>query len=414
MADDVKITDPAAALAIAERLATLALAGASESDLLDAMCDGLVAAGVPVRRVLVGVDLLHPKLCAENVVWRHGAGAERTHYLREDLEETDAQWRQSPFYPMSEAGETRFRQRLDGSEDPERFPVFADLRAAGMTDYLAYVSTLGENATIGEMDSVYSSWSTDRAGGFEAADIATLEALLPVFVLAFKSALVDWMGESLMETYLGRDASRRVLRGAIDRGAARSIRAVIWYSDLEGSTRIADTEPRDRLMALLNDYAECVVDAIDAHDGQVLKFMGDGILAIFELDDDPEQACGRALLAAGGALATVADLNARRLAEGLPTTRVNLALHLGDVLYGNIGSQDRLDFTVVGPAVNEASRIEAMCRGLEQDVIVSAAFAAAAGRIGGRLVSLGRYALRGVRQPQELFTLDPEARATGD
>ena len=214
-------------------------------------------------------------------------------------------------------------------------------------------------------------------------------------------------GRSLLETYLGADPARRVLDGAIVRGKAEPVEAVLWYSDLQGFTRIADTAPRDQLLGLLNEYADCLVSTIGAHQGEVLKFIGDGILAMFPLGE--ASPCARALDAAEAALRHVDELNARRRGEGLPWTDIHLALHVGEVLYGNIGSRERLDFTVVGPAVNEVARIEAMCRSLDQRVVTSSAFAEAAGEAKGRLVSLGRYALRGVRRPEELFTVDPGA-----
>jgi adenylate cyclase len=179
---------------------------------------------------------------------------------------------------------------------------------------------------------------------------------------------------------------------------------VLWFSDLTGFTRIADTLPREQLLDLLNAYADCLVGVVHEHDGKVLKFMGDGILAAF--DGAERYACGRALDAAEAAAAAMARLNRQRSAAGLPVTGFTLALHQGEVLYGNIGSRDRLDFTVIGPAVNELSRIQAMSRSLDQPILVSASFAAASGDQHARLVSLGRYALRGVGRPQELFTLD--------
>ena len=224
--------------------------------------------------------------------------------------------------------------------------------------------------------------------------------------MALKSALTRGITETLMRTYLGEDAGRRVLSGKIERGTAEAIEAVLWYSDLRGFTRIADIAPSETLLSLLNDYAACVVETLHAHDGQVLKFVGDGILAIFKLEDSC--AAGEAALdAAEALLARIDELNAKREAAGLPTSDIYLALHLGEVLYGNIGSPVRLDFTVVGPAVNEVSRIEGLCRNLDQRVLVSSDFAAGAPAARPRLVSLGRYALRGVSEPQELFTLEP-------
>jgi adenylate cyclase len=214
------------------------------------------------------------------------------------------------------------------------------------------------------------------------------------------------MTGTLMETYLGRDAGRRVLGGRIVRGIAERIDAVVWFSDLRGFTRITDTTP-EHAIPLLNDYSDAIVSAIHEHGGDVLKLIGDGTLAIFTAEDRAH-ACDAALSAAIAARARVDELNGRRGAEGKPKTHMYLGLHVGEVFYGNVGSRERLDFTVIGPAVNEASRIAAMCRSVDQPVLMSSAFADVKD-IKRRLVSVGRYALRGVAHPQELFTLDPDA-----
>jgi adenylate cyclase len=275
-----------------------------------------------------------------------------------------------------------------------------------MTDYVAMVNRFGDDGAIGLMDCTYSSWASDRPGGFSDADLAALESLVPCLALAIKGASIARIAETLVETYLGRDAGRRVLRGHIERGVAEKIGAVLWFSDLQGFTRITDTASPAQIIPLLNDYADAIVSALQSHGGEVLKFMGDGILAIFAASADAD-ACGQALDAADDASRRVAAMNQRRVAAELPVTRFYLGLHVGDVFYGNIGSVDRLDFTVVGPAVNETSRIAAMCRSLDQQVLLSSAFANAAGKSRERLVSVGRYALRGVQRPQELYTLDP-------
>jgi adenylate cyclase len=250
------------------------------------------------------------------------------------------------------------------------------------------------------------SFQTDRPGGFTDPETDLLRRLATVLALGVRSLIANETADILMTTYLGADAGRRVLRGAIARGVAESVRAVLWYSDLEGFTQIADEAPGRELIGLLNDYAEIVAGTIHAHGGQVLKFIGDGILGMFP-EAEGAMPCSRALDASVSVLAACEKLRAERIATARPATGLYVALHVGDVLYGNIGSRDRLDFTVVGPAVNEVARIEALCRSLEQRVIVSSAFAEAAGRARGRLVSLGRYALKGVRRPEELFTLDP-------
>ncbi|HET6467763.1 MAG TPA: adenylate/guanylate cyclase domain-containing protein, partial [Geminicoccaceae bacterium] len=363
-----------------------------EDALLDGFCARLVEAGLPVVRAVLGADLLHPLFDARSYTWRRGGGIQSATFPRGTLYEESEDWRVSPFGWLLSGGHRELRRRLDGSYRRGEFPLLDRFQDEGMTDYLALAVPFPEAATLGKVDGILSSFQTDREGGFTDRQVALIRRLIPPLALAFKAINAVQTGRTLMATYLGQDAGRRVLSGSIDRGRAETLDCVLWYSDLESFTRIADTVPEDELLALLNDYAECVVDVVHAHEGQVLKFMGDGILAIFPLASDGA-ACARALDAAARLRRELAALNERRAAAGRPATGFYLALHVGAVLYGNIGSRERLDFTVVGPAVNEAARIEAMCRSLDQWLIVSAAFAAAAGATRGRLVSLGRYAL---------------------
>ncbi|MDH3742191.1 MAG: adenylate/guanylate cyclase domain-containing protein, partial [Hyphomicrobiales bacterium] len=200
--------------------------------------------------------------------------------------------------------------------------------------------------------------------------------------------------------------------GEIERGSTQTIKAVIWYFDLQGFTKLAETTPGDQMIAMLNDYFGAAVGAVEAYGGDVLKFMGDGLLAIFKFADDDSACCSRAIAAADELIATMATINNRRRAENLVFTKFSLALHLGDLMYGNIGAQDRLDFTVIGPAVNMAARIQAMCRPLEQDLIISSAVAGSAMREHKRIVPIGRHVLRGIPEPQELFTLVAPPHAT--
>jgi adenylate cyclase len=396
-------------LPLIEWIAAAGLAGRRELDLLQEFCERALGLGLPLSRAVVGVDTLHPVLEGRVFEWRRDAAATtQADYGRLDVEDSFDKWLQSPFHRLYESGETTFRQHL--GNEPLEFPVLEELRRQGMTDYLAMVNRFAADAAIGTMDCTYSSWATDRAGGFQDADLAALELLVPCLALAIKSASITRIAETLVETYLGRDAGHRVLRGQIQRGIAEKISAVLWFSDLQGFTRITDSAPPEQIIPLLNEYADALATAIHGQGGEVLKFIGDGILAIFAASAAAD-ACACALDAAADARREVVMLNQRRAAAGQPVTRFYLGLHVGDVFYGNIGSLDRLDFTVVGPAVNEASRIAAMCRSLDQDVLLSSGFAQAAGANRGRLVSVGRYALRGVQRPQELYTLDPEAAA---
>ena len=292
------------------------------------------------------------------------------------------------------------------AETEAEFPSFAEFREAKFTDYVAIINRFAEDGAIGEMDCVYSFWMTDRADGFTDEEIGALKRLTPFLGLAIKSASLGRIAETLVETYLGRDAGRRVLRGRIERGVADRIKTVLWFSDLRNYTRISDTSPPEEIIPLLNDYAEAVVSSIHEHAGDVLKLIGDGVLAIFPAEERAQACAAAPRRRRGRRRQAVAALNARRLEKGLPATEMYLGLHLGEVFYGNIGSKERLDFTVVGPAVNEVSRIAAMCRSVDQPILVSAAFASSVAEERRAFASVGRFALRGVGKPQELFTLD--------
>lgn len=404
--------------ALSAWLAKAGLRGESEPRLVNGFCERALAAGLPINRALVLIDTLHPVYEGRVVRWGYDLSQPvvqeygRTHlpggtadlHLSSGVEQTEvvARWRASPFFRMLQTGESLLRRRLTATSENE-FPVLGDYRAAGMTDYLAVINRFAPEGVIGEMDCVYSSWVTAHPDGFADAHIAALTRVVPTLALAIKAVALARMTGTLMETYLGRDAARRVLSGRIMRGVADRIDAVIWFSDLRGFTRITDSAA-EQIIPLLNDYADVIVSAIHAQGGDVLKLIGDGILAIFAAADRA-QACAAALAAATAAHREVAALKARRARDGLPVTDMYLGLHVGEVFYGNVGSTERLDFTVVGPAVNEVSRIAAMCRSVEQPVLISEAFAKVEG-VRRRLVSVGRYALRGVAQPQELFTPD--------
>jgi adenylate cyclase len=394
------------------------LAGTSETDIVSGFCERCVAAGLPLARTTVLIDTLHP--VHEGRLLRWGFGPTESPLLDYGRTSPDAlaatglnpkdvqaaeRWRRSPFYRMLETGDSFLRRSLNATTKDE-FSWLSELFAAGMTDYVAIISRFGPEGVIGEMDAVYSSWTTAAPSGFGDDQIAALQRMAPYLALAIKSVSLARMTATLMETYLGRDAGQRVLSGRIVRGIADKIDAAIWFSDLRGFTRVTDTAP-EQVIPLLNDYSDVIVSTIHEHGGDVLKLIGDGTLAIFTAEER-DRACDAALSAAIAARNGIVELNKRRVADGKPITDMYLGLHVGEVFYGNVGSRERLDFTVVGPAVNEASRIAAMCRSVDQPVLMSSAFANVEG-IKRRLVSVGRYALRGVTHPQELFTFDPDA-----
>ncbi len=388
-------------------LAEAGLAGNSETEIVDGFCRRAVTAGLPIARATVIIDTLHPVHEGRVVRWRR-EGDERQAELIEYGPTTEGEaaenWRRSPFFRLLEEGDSRLRRRLLAGE-PAEFSAIVALQDEGMTDYLALITRFAAHGVIGEMDCVYSSWATDHPQGFDDREVEALIGLMPLLALAIKCVSLARIAGTLVETYLGRDAGRRVLAGRIRRGVAETIGAVLWYSDLRGFTRITDQAAPQQVIPLLNDYAEAVISAVHDSGGDVLKLIGDGTLAIFT-SGSTDEACRCAIEAETTLRRRVDELNRRRAGESLPTTDVYLGLHVGEVSYGNIGSKDRLDFTVVGPAVNEVSRIATLCRSAERNVLLSAAFAEAIAEAERpRLVSVGRYALRGVERPQELFTL---------
>jgi adenylate cyclase len=402
--------DAGAAAEVGRWLVGRGLAGLSEIDLLNAFCERCRAGGLDLARGIAVVDTLHPIHEGRVFRWRAARPDDEPvfEYGSTAQGHNAEQWRRSPFYRLVTTGESELRRRI-ARGDPRDFPILDDLAAEGQTDYVAFVHRFDGEGVIGEMDCVYSAWSTSHPRGFDDGDAAALRQLVPVLALAIKCASLARIARTLVEVYLGRDAGRRVLEGRISRGVAERINAVVWYSDLRGYTSISDAASPDEIIPLLNDYADVVISAIRAEGGDVLKLIGDGVLAIFAADR-PAAACEAALEARARVLRGLVALNDERAAQGRPVTSVYLGLHIGEVFFGNIGSRDRLDFTVVGPAVNETSRIAAMCRSADRSMLVSSEFAAAAAPADrARLVSVGRYALRGVGRAQELFTLDPGA-----
>jgi len=382
------------------------LAGQSEIAALTGFCDRAVHFGLPIARAIVLADTLHPIYEGRAFRWNRDKDTTvLTEYGRSD--EDLGRWRRSPFFRLEQTGETLLRRRL-AAESREEFSIFPELIDAGMTDYVAMVNRFATEAIIGDMDGIYSSWATDAPTGFNDADIAALCRLAPLLALTVKSTSLARIAETIVETYLGRDAGRRVLEGRIARGITDQIEAVLWSSDLRSYTRISDTADPGEIIPLLNEYSGAIISTIYDQGGDVLKLIGDGVLAIFTVEDRT-RACESALAAAIAARRSVTEVNRSRAAANLPTTDMYLGLHIGEVFYGNIGSEDRLDFTVIGPAVNEVSRIATLCRSVDQPLLISSDFAAALGESRNLLVSVGRYALRGVGRPQDLYTLDPGA-----
>ncbi|MDP1839924.1 MAG: adenylate/guanylate cyclase domain-containing protein [Reyranella sp.] len=397
-------------------LADAGLRNMSLEEILDGFSRRLNDLGVPMARAFVGMNTLHPMVRARGRIWDRAA-REITHFEFSHAGIDVAMVRESPFAPMLRDGVVERRCDLADAATVKGVPVFEELQAAGMTEWLGRVFPMGElvpqvgwtvEADHSERLALVCSLTTDRPGGYSEADLEVLKQTLPVFALAVKAVTMRAIGHGLLAAYLGAGPAGRVFAGTVQRGEVLSVEAVLFYTDLRGFTAIADTTPGKELIALLDECFECMATPVVRHGGEVLKFMGDGLLAAFAVHPAGRaEVCAAALEAATEALALIEALNARRRAAGQQTAGLDLSLHIGTVQYGNVGTAQRLDFTVIGPAVNEASRIEKLCEPLGHSLLVSQSFAEAATTIRHRLVSLGRHRLRGVREETELFALAP-------
>ncbi|KUJ77519.1 adenylate/guanylate cyclase domain-containing protein [Ruegeria profundi] len=384
------------------------LEGASKEELLDGYCNKLLDLGVPLMRFHAAQSALHPVYGGTGFSWYQGQGGrtESFEYSDEPIE----QWRQSPLYAILNEDIEVIRERLIDQNEASRFPLLNDLRQIGATDYYATgvnfdAPTHSEpKAAKKAVDGVLMSWTSNAPDGFADTDLDLINAALPHLGLALKSAASARVSKDLMRVYLGRDAGRRVLSGEIRRGSLQQIDAVMWNFDLEGFTSLSEELPGNEIIDMLNDYLAVAVSVVHDNGGNILKFMGDGLMAMFDVGDIDEDA--RAALKSVPVLQQRMEaLNAQREAAGLPVASFTLALHAGEILYGNIGSETRLDFTVIGPAVNQTARIAGMHRSLGQRILISDDVARAAQPCAQELVSVGRYMLRGVQEPKELFTV---------
>lgn len=376
---------------------------------LDALCDGLVAAGIPLQRVNLSMRAHHPEIGAVAFRWHRDDASEQFTYQRST--EAPDDYLRSPLYYLVVEPISELRQNLTVPDPELEFPVFDDFRAQGATEYYAakrhFLSNDHAKATnpAAVAEGMTISMTTDAPGGFTDAQVEGMRAMLAPLCLTLKSGANRLMAEDITAAYLGRDASLRVLSGAIRRGTSETISAVIWYFDLQGFTKMSEALPGETIIEMLNDYFAEAVDVVEKNGGNVLKFMGDGMLAIFDLDTLPD-ARRIAVEAAVELRETFVKMNAQRSTTEVPVTGFTLGLHAGDVLYGNIGGKTRLDFTVIGPAVNQTARILGMCGPVDQNIVISSAVAKPLLEDRPDLVSLGQYRLRGVTDRQELFTLD--------
>jgi adenylate cyclase len=390
------------------------LLGTGAAELFDGFCQRLVLGGLPLWRASAAMRTLHPQWGGYSYLWRRDLNAIEPSKFERDNENSQV-WLTSPFAYLvgqarAEGGSgdpwRHLRRHLCGPEALLDFPLLEELARAGGTDYFAQIVRFGPEGDASRGTGIAYSFATDRREGFGEDDLALLRAVLPALSLAMMTHAGHTIASGLLGAYLGDDAGRRVHAGAVERGSVESIRAVLWFADIRGFTTLADSTAGLEVIELLDEVFEALTASLRSRGGQVLKFMGDGMLAIFPLRAETQAAtCRNTIDAAREAMYAVDRVNRARAEASKPVAEVDLALHIGEVLYGNVGAADRLDFTVIGPAVNEASRIETLCEPLGRKVLVSAEFAAAAGSCIG-LQPLGHHRLRGVRDPRAIYGLD--------
>jgi adenylate cyclase len=366
----------------------------SDIEMFDELCWRLVGTGVPLWRATLHMGTLHPQIRGLGARWLRELKVIEEYRILLGADATD-EYLRSPIRATIECG-APFRRRLD--EDTPEYPLLSKMRRFGVTDYFA----LALNRTFRRFPVV--TWATDRQGGFSDADLAALEEVNPALASIVETRAVRRITENLLDTYLGPQAGRRVLAGQIQRAQGEQLRAVVMMTDMRGFTALSDRLPGEEVIGMLDDYFDAIVTPIGARKGETLKFMGDGVLAIFPAadDDDFSDASVQALEAALEGLERLGVVNRARRAAERPEIRIGIGLHLGEVIFGNVGASDRLDFTVIGPAVNLASRIEGLTKRLLRPILVSSAFAGICPR---PLVSLGFHPVRGLFEPEEVFGL---------
>lgn len=387
-------------------LAEAGLRGDEPNELFRAFCERCNNVGLPISYTVGLMDTIHPEFEGHAFEWRAqdtGPRPLRT-YSSSDAGIGRENWENSVFYHLVTTGETEVRRAV-GKGAPTDFYRLPELKEEGFTDVFSRIERFTGKGSIGTMNAFYSVWGTREADGFTDDQLEMLRRLMPTLALALKSVGSIRIVKTLARVYLGQDAATRVFDGQVARGQAERIDAVIWLSDLKGYTAILDSALPEQIIPLLNDYSSVVISALHRNGGNVLKLIGDGVLAIFK-GPDLAAAASRALKTEREVRRDLEYLNQRRNARKEPTTGLYAALHLGTVFYGNIGSRNRLDFTVVGPAVNEVSRICTLCKTSNYDALISADLVNACehDRREG-LLPVGEFSLRGVSEPIELYTV---------
>jgi adenylate cyclase len=370
------------------------------SQMMVECCERLIEAGLPLWRVGVFLRTLHPDYYGISFIWKPGA---EVRIGTVDFTFLDSEEFQSS--PMRIVFQQGLEVRAHGNDPASnRFPIIEDLRAEGVTDYIALPLMFMDGAINA------SSWTTRQPGGFTDEQLGALRALTPALARYCEIVQSRRIATMLLDTYVGNRAGERIMGGQIRRGHTEPMHAAIWLSDLRGFTALSDRLPAETVVDILNHYFDCQVTAIREHGGEVLKYMGDGLLAVFPIDEyvgDDQKVCSRVLEAARESRASVDALH-YPIGENIERFRFGVALHVGDILYGNIGGGNRLDFTCIGPAINLAARLEKIASRLHRTVVASEGFA---GICSGGWSDLGEFPIAGFSKAQRVFGLGDEAPA---
>ncbi len=380
-----------AAIAVPAWLLDPETSGLEPTALLDGLVARLAAAGLVLHRVSIWLPTKHPELWGHQLVWAPVTGSQ---VLRRSHEvSTTSDYVGTPAEALHQSGSPTLRCRLDREPDRSRFAMLESLAASGASDYLlASLEPGGDRAA-------WISFASSQPGGFDDEQVALLSGLTPLLALRVRLVAAHFATRSLLEVYLGANAARRVLDGEFRRGTGTELDAALWFCDMRGFTSLSDRLSARAVVGVLDQYFEHAAAAIDEHGGEILKFIGDAILAVFPIGDAGlREPCRRALAAARSVLTRLETWSVRQPEP----VELGVALHTGRVMYGNVGGRGRLDFTVIGAAVNEVCRVEAMCKSLGEPLLMTSAFARALDA--SDVVSLGLHPLRGVAQPQEILT----------
>ena len=383
--------------------------------LLAATAERIVAAGLPLDRCRVAMYTLHPETGSLMFDWDRAENAPQSGH-RHEIAYSDGnsdEWKASPLHHMMATGTMRFRRRLAGPDAELDFPALTDFHAEGFTDYYACMFGGKEALRLirdGERScGAMLRWLTRHPDGFSDYDIAFIDSIVPALTSAIQAHLDQEIAANLLDAYVGPLVGERILKGEIRRGMAASLNAVLMIADLSDFTSVSDIVSKEEMVSALNRYFDAMLAPVHAAGGQVLKFLGDGFLAIFPFEPGMQREVARKALEAATEALTAVDALAETEADlERPAMGLNVALHLGEVMFGNVGSRDRLDFTVIGPAVNEASRMESLCRSLGTDIILSETIAEL---LPEQTQLLTRMELRGVKGERALYA--PLAAATG-